>query len=620
MDVHNVHNVCKVEHGFGRSSEQNRGMRSVLTSVELSGRELGMIKLMADFFAEKPELTAKIESYTTAHYALMTTYSQNFGIPIEDSWQIFEKLQEKMNAAEYLQMEAPDPIRKWHSLSKEEMNMLRVLLDYFSHTPKMSPESSFAGTRKESIIEIYKWFFGTTEGNGEYCRECYNNLIQKTQSAIALRFETLAPVVATPNPYEAVLKLLQIAGDRLKLEPGIQEMLKRPMRTIIVNIPTTMDDGSIRVFTGYRVQYNDVLGPTKGGIRYHPDLTLDEVIALSAWMTLKTAVMGLPLGGGKGGIRCNPKQMSYGELERLTRGYTRALARFIGPQTDVPAPDVYTDAQTMAWIMDEYSQIVGYNAFGVVTGKPVDIGGCQGRNEATSRGLIYTVVEAAKHLKMDLRKATVVVQGFGNVGFHAAKLLNELGCKIIAVSDSSGGIYDPKGLDPVKVQEYKNKTGSVAGYRNCRSINNEDLLELQCDILVPAALENQITISNAQKIKAKIMAEGANGPTTPEADEILFRNDVFVIPDVLANSGGVVVSYFEQVQNQMNYYWTEDEVRTKLEHSIVTAFNEILRVSKKYDVDMRIAAYMNAVKRIADAMSLRNVKTFPAMQIRNVAS
>lgn len=593
----------------------------MLTSMEFSGRELGMIKLMADFFAEKPELTVKIESYTTAHYALMTTYSENFGIPVQDSWKIFEELQEKVSKAEYMQLEAPDPIRKWHSVSREEMNMLRVLVDYFSETPKMSPQSSLAATRQESIIEIYKWFFGTTEGNGTYCRECYHNLIEKTQSALSIKLETLSPIIATPNPYEAVLRLLQVAGDKLNLDPGMHEMLKRPMRTIIVNVPTTMDDGSTRVFTGYRVQYNDVLGPTKGGIRYHPDLTLDEVIALSAWMTLKTAVTGLPLGGGKGGIRCNPKEMSSGELERLTRGYTRALARFIGPRSDVPAPDVYTDAQTMAWIMDEYSQIVGYNAFGVVTGKPIDCGGSLGRNEATSRGVMYTVIEAAKHLKMNLPKATVAVQGYGNVGFHAARLLHELGCKIIAVSDSRGGIYYPKGLDPEKVQEHKLSTGSVAGYRDSKPLSNEELLELECDILIPAALENQITQVNAEKIKAKIVAEGANGPTTPDADEILFRKNVFVIPDILANSGGVIVSYFEQVQNQMNYYWTEDEVRTKLEHTIVTAFKDVLKVAEKYNVDMRIAAYMNAVQRITDSMSFRNQKTLvPTAQTRSVAS
>jgi glutamate dehydrogenase len=301
--------------------------------------------------------------------------------------------------------------------------------------------------------------------------------------------------------------------------------------------------------------------------------------------------------------------MSQGELERLTRGYARAYARYIGPYADIPAPDVYTDAQTMAWIMDEYSQMVGYNAFGVVTGKPVRIGGSLGRNEATSRGLMYTVIEAAKCLDLNLKGTTVAVQGFGNVGFHAARLLHELGCKIIAVSDSKGGVYNAKGIDPSKVMEHKNKTGSVTGYEGCKGVTNEELLELNCEILVPSALESQITKANAGKIKAKIVAEGANGPTTPEADEVLYRNGVFVIPDILANSGGVIVSYFEQVQNQMNYYWTEEEVRTKLEHTIVTAFNEVLAISLQYKVNMRVAAYMNAVKRVAEAMFLRGSKT-----------
>jgi glutamate dehydrogenase len=392
------------------------------------------------------------------------------------------------------------------------------------------------------------------------------------------------------------------------------------MRTIIVNIPVVMDDGSIQVFTGYRVQYNDALGPTKGGIRYHPDLTLDEVVALSAWMTWKTAVTGLPLGGGKGGIRCNPKEMSSGELERLTRGYARAFARYIGPYTDIPAPDVYTDSQTMAWIMDEYSEMMGYNAFGVVTGKPIRVGGSLGRTEATSRGVMYTVIEAAKHLRMDLRKSTAAVEGYGNVGFHAARLLHEQGCKIVAVSDSRGGIYNAKGIDPEKALEYKKKTGSVAGYPGCKDMTSEELLELECDILVPAALESQITKANADKIKAKIVAEGANGPTTPDADEILFRNGVFVIPDILANSGGVIVSYFEQVQNQMNYYWAEDEVRTKLERTIVSAFKEVLAVAQEYKVNMRVAAYMNAVKRVSEAMLVRKRKTFgPVVQPSKLA-
>jgi len=568
-----------------------------------------MMKLMTDFFAEKPELTAKIESYTTAHYALITTYSENFGVPQPDSWKVFEALEKKISEAEYVQVEAPAPLKKWRPLSKDEINMLRVLIDYFSESPKMSPAGSLSSKRSEAIVEAYVWFFGSSSGNGEAARENFQNMIEKVQTSVSAKLETLALVTASPNPYEAALKLLDTAAERLNIDSGVHEMLKRPMRTVIINIPVFMDDGSTQVFTGYRVQYNDALGPTKGGIRYHPDLTLDEVVALSAWMTWKTAVTGLPLGGAKGGIRCNPKEMSRGELERLTRGYARAFARFIGPYSDIPAPDVYTDAQTMAWIMDEYSEMVGYNAFGVVTGKPVQVGGSLGRNEATSRGVMYTVAEASKHLGMDLNGSVVVVQGFGNVGYHAARLLNECGCKIVAVSDSKGAIYDPKGLDPQKVLDHKTVTGSVVGFKGCKDLTNEELLELECDILVPSALENQITKDNAGKVKAKMVAEGANGPTTPEADDILFRNGVFVIPDILANSGGVIVSYFEQVQNQMNYYWTEEEVRTKLEHTIVTAFKEVLTVAQKYNVNMRVAAYINAVKRVAEAMQMRKGKT-----------
>jgi glutamate dehydrogenase len=347
------------------------------------------------------------------------------------------------------------------------------------------------------------------------------------------------------------------------------------------------------------------LGPTKGGIRYHPDLTLDEVTALAAWMTWKTAVTGLPLGGGKGGIRCNPKEMSKAELERLTRGYVRALGRFIGPFTDVPAPDVYTTAEMMAWIMDEYSEIIGYPVFGVVTGKPINVGGSRGRSEATSKGVIYTIVEAAKHLGLKLKGATVAVQGYGNVGYNAARLLHEAGCKVIAVTDSKGGAYNANGLNPNKVFEHKNKTGSVVDYPGSNFITNEQLLESECDILVPAALENQITKANAAQIKARIVAEGANGPVAPEADEILFKKGVFVIPDILANSGGVIVSYFEQVQNQMNYYWTEEEVQARLKETIVKAFDDVLSVAKKHGTDMRVAAYVLAVKRVADALIAR---------------
>ena len=579
----------------------------MLSLIEPSARELGMIKLMADFFAEKPELTANIESYTTAHYALMTTYSENFGIPTEDAWKVFEELEKKVNEAEYIQIEAPHPLKKLLPLPREEVNMLRVIIDYFSENPKMVPAGSFLSTRVEALADAYQWFYG--KENGEVAKEILQNLIEKLQTSVSIKMETLAPIVATPNPYEAALRQLDIAAEKLNLDLGIHETLKRPMRVLIVNIPVVMDAGSIRVFTGYRVQYNDTLGPTKGGIRYHPNVTLDEVTALAAWMTWKTAVAGLPLGGGKGGIRCNPKEMSRGELERLTRGYARALVKFIGPFTDVPAPDVYTDAQTMAWIMDEYSGIVGYNAFGVVTGKPVEVGGSRGRSEATSRGLMYTVIEAAKHLGLKLKGATVAVQGYGNVGFNAARLLHEIGCKIIAVSDSKGGIYNSEGLDPIKVREHKSKTGSVVDYPDSKIITNEQLLELECDILVPAALENQITKENVSRIKTKILAEGANGPTTPDADEILFKNNIFIIPDILANSGGVIVSYFEQVQNQMNYYWTEDEVKAKLENTITKAFRDVLAMAQQHNVNTRTAAYIVAVKRVADAMLLRTGKS-----------
>jgi glutamate dehydrogenase len=580
----------------------------MLNLVEISAKELGLMKLMVDFFAEKPELTAKIESYTTANYALMTTYSENFGVPTEEAWEAFEELKKKINSAEYVTVAAPAPLRKTLPLPNEELDMLRVMIDHFSENPRMSPAGSFLSGRSENLAETYHWFYGSN-GNGEVSREILQNLVEKLQTTTSVKLETLVPIITTPNPYEAALRQLDIAAKELKLDQCVHEVLKNPMRAFIVHIPVIMDDGSTRVFTGYRVQYNDALGPTKGGLRYHPDLTLDEVTALAAWMTWKTAVTGLPLGGGKGGIRCNSKEMSKGELERLTRGYARAMARYIGPQTDVPAPDVYTTAEMMGWIMDEYSEIAGYPVFGVVTGKPINVGGSLGRNESTSRGLMYTVIEAAKHLGIKLKGATVAVQGYGNVGYHAARLLHETGCKIIAVSDSKGGAYNPKGLDPVKVLEHKDSTGSVIGYPESSFISNEQVLELECDILVPAALENQITEANATNIKAKIVAEGANGPVRPEADPILRQKGAFDIPDILANSGGVIVSYFEQVQNQMNYYWTEEEVRDRLESTITKAFKDVLAMSQQHNVDMRSAAYMLAVKRVADAMCARKGKT-----------
>ncbi len=580
----------------------------MLSLVELSAKELGMMKLMADFFAERPELTAQLESYTSAHYALVTTYSEHFGVPPEEAWKVLEDLDKKVNESQYMQVEAPKPIQNLRPLARNELNLLRVMFDYFSENPKMIPASSSATERGDILADAFHWFFGATL---EESRDLLNILIEKLHTATSIQIETLAPIVPTPNPYEAALRQLDIAAEKLKLDPAVHEQLKHPARILVANLPITMDDGNTRVFSGIRVHYNDALGPTKGGIRYFPEITVDEVTALAAWMTWKTAIVGLPLGGGKGGIRCNPKEMSKSELERLTRAYTRALSRFIGPHRDIPAPDVYTDAQTMAWIMDEYSQIVGYNAFGVVTGKPISVGGSLGRSEATSLGLTYTVIKAANRLGEKLEDASVVIQGYGNVGYHAARLLHEQGCKIIAVSDSKGGIYNPEGLDPEKVLRHKEETGSVVDYPGSNLVSNEQLLELQCDILVPAALENQLTKANAANVKAKIIAEGANGPLTPEADEILFENNVFVIPDILANAGGVTVSYFEQVQNQMNYYWTEEEVRAKLKTIMDRAFESTVTMSEKHKINMRTAAYMLAVKRVADAMLARTGKPSP---------
>jgi len=578
----------------------------MLSLVELSADELSMLRLMADFFNDDPRITAGLDSYTSAHYALVSTHSEHFHISEEDARKIHEGLREKVAACQYLQIEVSDPSHHLELLSENEINLLRVLIDYFSEEPKIVARGSHFSDREE-LADAYHWFFGPpdrVDGN-LVAREISAELIQKLQDSVSIRMETLASVVRAPNPYEAALRQLDIAAQMLNLDPTVHELLRHPMRIFVANVPVLMDDGGTRVFTGMRVQYNDALGPTKGGIRYHPDITVDEVTALAAWMTWKTAVVGLPLGGAKGGVRCNPKTLSKGELERLTRSYTRAMAKFIGPYTDIPAPDVYTNAQTMAWIMDEYSEMVGYNSFGVVTGKPVNVGGSLGRNEATSLGLMYSVINAAKHVGMELKGATVVVQGYGNVGYHAAKLLHRIGSKIIAVSDSKGGIYNLDGLDPERVLEHKQEGGSVIGYHKGAPISNEDLLSLRCDILVPAALENQITKVNAAKVSAKIVAEGANGPVTPEADEILFGKDVFLIPDILANSGGVIVSYFEQVQNHMNYYWTEEEVRNRLKDMIDKAFADVVLMMKQHKVSMRTAAYMLAIKRVADAMMTR---------------
>ena len=403
------------------------------------------------------------------------------------------------------------------------------------------------------------------------------------------------------NPFKIAQYQLDLAAKKLGLDAGIHQRLRWPERVLIVSIPVRMDDGSIRVFEGYRSQYNDFCGPTKGGIRYHPNVSLDEVKALSAWMTWKCAVVGLPYGGAKGGIICDTKTMSLGEIERLTRRYTFMISPLLGPEKDIPAPDVYTNPQTMAWIMDTFSILRGYTVPGVVTGKPLDLGGSLGRNEATARGCVFVVREACKKLGIDPAKATAAVQGYGNAGSIAARLLHEMGVKIVAVSDSKGGIHNPAGLDPLKVEEVKAKHGSVTDVKEAEAVSNEEILELPVDILIPAALENVITEKNAAKIKAKISGEAANGPTTPGADQILHNNGVFVIPDILANAGGVTVSYFEWVQNLYTFYWSETEVNKHLERVMVQSFDKVYNMHVNEKVDMRTAAYMVAVKRVAEA-------------------
>ncbi len=417
-----------------------------------------------------------------------------------------------------------------------------------------------------------------------------------------MRFEgsTLSQKI---GPLDVALEQLEIAAQILDLDPGIHQFLERPKRTLTVSIPIRMDKEDIQVFWGCRVQHIDARGPFKGGIRYHPCVDLAEVTALAMWMTWKCAVVDIPYGGAKGGVCCNPKEMSKAELERLTRRYTNMLLDFIGPHRDVPAPDVYTDAQTMAWVMDTYSRFKGYAVPECVTGKPIIVGGSEGRAEATSRGVVICVREAAKRLGMKIKGATVAVQGYGNVGWNASKIIHDWGAKIVAVSDSRGGIYRSTGLNPYKVFEHKEKTGSVLGFKNAKTeVTNEELLQVKCDILIPAALENQITEANAGKIKAKIVGEGANGPTTPKADKILCENKVFLIPDILANAGGVTASYFEWVQNLTREHWTLEEVNRKLEKIMVTAFNDVYKTMNKEETSMRTAALLLGVGRVADAL------------------
>lgn len=408
------------------------------------------------------------------------------------------------------------------------------------------------------------------------------------------------------NSFEIAQAQLDEAAEILNLDPAIHALLREPLRELHVSLPVRMDDGSTRVFKGFRVQYNDSRGPTKGGIRFHPEETIDTVRALAAWMTWKCAVVDIPLGGGKGGVICNPKELSRGELERLSRAYIRQVGRLLGPEMDIPAPDVYTTPQVMAWMADEYSALSGQNQFGVITGKPISLGGSKGREDATARGGIYCIREAAKALGFDTHGATVAIQGFGNAGQCAAKLAPELlGSVVVAVSDSKGGIYNADGLEYGDLIAYKNRTGSVVGYPGSQAISNEDLLELEVDILIPAALENVITSENAHQIRARICAELANGPTTPEADNILYANGVYVIPDFLCNAGGVTVSHFEMVQNAYGRYWSEKTVHERLDEKITAAFHAVHNRAKDLGVHNRLGAYCVSVERVAEAVKLR---------------
>jgi glutamate dehydrogenase (NAD(P)+) len=409
------------------------------------------------------------------------------------------------------------------------------------------------------------------------------------------------------NPYRIAQIQFDIAAEYLKLDQGLRQILRTPKRVLEVSIPTKMDNGQVKVFSGYRVQHNVARGPAKGGIRYHPAVTLDEVKALAAWMTWKTATVNIPYGGGKGGVICDPKRMTKPELERMTRRYTSEILPLIGPEKDIPAPDMYTDAQTMAWIMDTYSMTKGYSTLGVVTGKPLSIGGSEGRNEATARGCLVAVEEACRVKKMSVRGSSVAIQGFGNAGSLAAKLFAEKKARVIAISDSRGGVFNSRGIDPLKAMRYKERSGTVVGMPGTSRISNDELLAMKCDILIPAALENVITLNNADQIKAKIVAEAANGPTTPHADEVLARKGIMLLPDILANAGGVTVSYFEWVQDLQSFFWSEAEVNAKLESVMRRAFTEVHESARKHRTHMRTGAYCLAVGRVADATLVRGL-------------
>ncbi|MFQ5719211.1 MAG: Glu/Leu/Phe/Val dehydrogenase [Acidobacteriota bacterium] len=409
------------------------------------------------------------------------------------------------------------------------------------------------------------------------------------------------------NPFHIAEAQFDVAAGHLDLEPGFAKILKAPKRQLVVSIPIKRDDGRFEVFEGFRVQHNVARGPAKGGIRYHPGVTLDEVKALASWMTWKCATVNIPYGGGKGGVICSPKDLSVSELEKITRRFTSEISIIIGPDRDIPAPDVYTDSQTMAWIMDTYSMTQGNTSLGVVTGKPLSVGGSYGRNEATARGCQFVVREACKVAGLDLQGARVAVQGFGNAGSIVARLLHDDGAKLIAISDSHGGVQSRKGIDPAKLLKHKKRTGKVAGFPGTHRISNAALLTIDCDILVPAALENQITLQNASDVRAQIVAEAANGPTTPGADKVLHKNGALVVPDILANAGGVTVSYFEWVQSLQAFFWNEIDVNARLEGIMKKAFYDVHTVANEYNVPMRTAAYILAVGRVAEATRVRGI-------------
>jgi glutamate dehydrogenase (NAD(P)+) len=409
------------------------------------------------------------------------------------------------------------------------------------------------------------------------------------------------------NPFKIAVQQFNRAADCLELDDSIRQILQHPKRQLVVSIPVKMDGGNVKVFEGYRVQHNIARGPAKGGIRFHPNVSLDEVKALASWMTWKCATVGIPYGGGKGGVICDPKSMSQSELERLTRRYAFEIAPIIGPDRDIPAPDVYTDEQTMAWIMDTISMVRGHTELGVVTGKPLSLGGSAGRGEATARGALYAVREACRVKGMSLRDARVAVHGFGNAGAHVARLVAADGARVVAVADSQSGVYSEKGIDVQAALRHKAQTRAVRGLANTDEISATDVLEVDCDILLPSALENSITLANVGGVKAKIIAELANGPTTPGADRVLADRGVFLIPDILANAGGVTVSYYEWVQNQYNYFWTEDRVTESLEQTMRKAFADVHTTAQQYDTDMRTGAYILAVGRVAEATRVRGI-------------